>query len=236
METGNSPETVLDRLDGLPSRAELVAAMIERAVLRGELKAGDRLVEREVAEKLGVSKTPVREALKVLARKGVLTSHPYRGTQVRSIDAREARHLYEVRLLLEPEAVRLATPAHDRDTLRNCELTLIDSERLAHDEDLAELSLANRRFHSSLYAPGTNELLRSVLDDIQDQVAMVSVSTWRRRSTWGVEAVEHRAIFEAVAGRDGDLAAKLLHAHIGKFLARVVKNALGEAITKEERG
>jgi DNA-binding GntR family transcriptional regulator len=141
-----------------------------------------------------------------------------------------------VRLVLEPEAVRLATPAHDRDTLRKCELALIDAERLAHDEDLAELCLANRRFHGSLYAPGPNQLLRAMLDDIQDQVAIVSVSTWRRRSTWGVEAEEHRAIFEAVAGRDGELASELLPGHIGKFLARVIENAPREATTKEESG
>jgi DNA-binding GntR family transcriptional regulator len=55
-----------------------------------------------------------------------------------------------VRLVLEPEAVRLATPAHDRDTLRKCELALIDAERLAHDEDPAELCLANRRFHGHI--------------------------------------------------------------------------------------
>lgn len=221
---------VLERLDGALSRADLVAATIERAVLRGELKPGERLVERELAATLGVSKTPVREALMVLARKGVLTSHPYRGTQVRSIDLEGARCIYEARLLLEPEAVRLATPSHNRETLRACEQALIDADLLVHNKDLAELSLTNRRFHSSLYAPGRNELLRSMLDDIQDQVAMVSVSTWRRRSTWEREAKEHRAIFEAVAGGHGDRAAELLHAHVERFLARVVENAPGEGI------
>lgn len=202
-------------------------------MLRGELKPGDRLIERELAAKLGVSKTPVREALKVLARKGVLTAHPYRGTRVRSIDLREASHLYEVRLLLEPEAVRLATPAHNGESLNACKKALLDAERQVREADLAELSLANRRFHASLYAPCSNLLLRSMLDDIQDQVAMVSVSTWRRGSTWAGEAKEHRAILNAVAGRDGERAAELLQAHINGFLARVVEAAPGEGIGKE---
>jgi DNA-binding GntR family transcriptional regulator len=101
---------------------------------------------------------------------------------------------------------------------------------------LDPLSLASRRFHSSLYAPSTNPLLRSMLDDLQDQVAMVGVSTRRRRSTWAGEADEHRAIFEAATGRHADLAAELLHAHIGKFLALVIDHAPREATTKEERG
>lgn len=223
-----------DRLETIPSRAALVEATIERAVLRGELAPGERLVERDLAAKLGVSKTPVREALKVLTRKGLLAAHPYRGTYVRSIDPSEARYLYELRLLLEPEAVRLATPAHDRETLAACGQLLTDAERFAREGDLVELSLANRRFHAMLYTPGPNYVLRSMLDDIQDRAAMVSISSWRRRSTWTVEANEHRAILGAVESRNGQLAADRMQAHIGTFLESVIDAALRETTTKEE--
>jgi DNA-binding GntR family transcriptional regulator len=215
-------EEFLPQLDAI-SRAELVAAAIERGILRGELRAGDRLAERDLAERLGVSKTPVREALKVLARRGLVVSHPYRGTEVRTILREEARHVYQVRLLLEPEAVRLATPLHDAETLGACREALQDAGAAAERGEMADISLANRRFHRALYAPCTNDLLVSLVEDVQDQVAMISVSAWRREATWKNEADEHEAILQAVESRDAESASELLRAHIGKFLATAVE-------------
>ena len=81
---------------------------ISRAILTGELPPGRSLVEADLATALGVSKTPVREALKTLAGAGLVTMSPYRGATVRAIDDATARSIYDMRLLLEPEAVRRA--------------------------------------------------------------------------------------------------------------------------------
>ena len=215
-------EDLLPQLDAI-SRAELVATAIERAILRGDLRAGERLAERDLAERLGVSKTPVREALKVLARRGLVVSHPYRGTQVRTIRPEEARNIYEVRLLLEPEAVRLATPLHDAESLRACRDALREAGAAAERGEMADLSLANRRFHRALYAPCPNDLLVALVEDVQDQVAMISVSAWRREATWTNEADEHEAILRAVESHDAESASDLLRAHIAKFLATAVE-------------
>jgi DNA-binding GntR family transcriptional regulator len=215
-------EDLLPQLDAV-SRAELVAAAIERGILRGDLRAGDRLAERDLAERLGVSKTPVREALKVLARRGLVVSHAYRGTEVRTIRPEEARNIYQVRLLLEPEAVRLAAPLHDADSLRACRDALGDAGAAAERGEMADISLANRRFHRALYAPCTNDLLVALLEDVQDQVAMISVSAWRREATWTHEADEHEGILHAVESHDAESASELLRAHIGKFLATAVE-------------
>lgn len=218
---GTSAE-VLSQLEA-PSRADLVAATIERSILRGELRAGERLAERDLAQRLGVSKTPVREALKVLARKRLVVSHPYRGTEVRTIRREEARSIYEVRMLLEPEAVRLATPLQDAAGLAACQAALDDAVAAAEQGDIADVSLANRRFHRALYAPCPNELLVSMLDDVQDQVAMISVAAWRREATWGGEADEHADILRAVAAREAEPAADKLREHIAKFLRSAVE-------------
>src|SRR5215218_2376366 len=84
------------------SRADVVSEALRRAILGGALPSGERLVERDIAARLNVSKTPVREALRDLARRGLVTAHPYRGTVVRDVDPDMARHIYEVRALLEP--------------------------------------------------------------------------------------------------------------------------------------
>jgi DNA-binding GntR family transcriptional regulator len=94
-----------------PSRTEAVLDAIKHAILAGELRPGQGLVETELAQLLGVSKTPVREALKTLAGAGLVTMSPYRGATVRAIDPASAAAIYDLRLLLEPEAVRRAVQA-----------------------------------------------------------------------------------------------------------------------------
>jgi DNA-binding transcriptional regulator YhcF (GntR family) len=92
----------------IPLRTAAVLDAIKRAILAGELRPGQGLVEADLARRLGVSKTPVREALKTLAGAGLVTMSPYRGATVRAIDADTGRAIYDMRLLLEPEAVRRA--------------------------------------------------------------------------------------------------------------------------------
>ena len=101
----------------LPSRTVAVLEAIKHAILAGELKPGRPLIETDLATVLGVSKTPVREALKTLAGAGLVTMHPYRGAVVRVVDDEQARHIYDLRLLLEPEAlVSAAAWRHDPAT------------------------------------------------------------------------------------------------------------------------
>src|ERR1700691_301617 len=95
----------------IPLRTAAVLDAIKHAILAGELRPGQGLVETELAQLLGVSKTPVREALKTLAGAGLVTMSPYRGATVRAIDPASAAAIYDLRLLLEPEAVRRAVQA-----------------------------------------------------------------------------------------------------------------------------
>ena len=89
----------------LPSRTVAVLEAIKHAILAGELKPGQALVETDLAEVLGVSKTPVREALKTLAGAGLVTMNPYKGAAVRIVDDEQARYVYDARLLIEPVAL-----------------------------------------------------------------------------------------------------------------------------------
>ncbi|NUP49081.1 MAG: GntR family transcriptional regulator, partial [Catenulispora sp.] len=98
------PIAATTRPGTLPSRTEAVQEAIKHAILTGELKPGQPLVESELAADLGVSKTPVREALKTLAGTGLVTMSPYKGAAVREIDRTHARCIYDMRLLLEPVA------------------------------------------------------------------------------------------------------------------------------------
>ncbi len=221
-----------------PSRSEAVLDAIKHAILAGELRPGQGLVETELAQMLGVSKTPVREALKTLAGAGLVTMSPYRGAAVRAIDPASAAAIYDLRLLLEPEAVRRAVQAHavqahpgQADDLRadgtragpdggpwaTAQTALAASGAAA---DQVQRSLANREFHRALYQACGNGLLVKTLDDLRDQTALVSALSWEQVPSWRQEAAEHQAILAAArAGAAAD-AADLLRAHIAGFAAR----------------
>jgi len=224
-----------------PSRTEAVLDAIKHAILAGELRPGQGLVETELAQLLGVSKTPVREALKTLAGAGLVTMSPYRGATVRAIDPASAAAIYDLRLLLEPEAVRRAVQASavqaggvqaggvqaggvqagaggpDEGAWTTAQAALAASDAAA---DQAQRSLANREFHRALYLACGNSLLVKALDDLRDQTALVSVLSWEQGASWQQEAAEHRAILAAARSGAADEAAALLHAHIAGFAGR----------------
>jgi DNA-binding GntR family transcriptional regulator len=199
----------------IPLRTAAVLDAIKRAILAGELQPGQSLVEADLAQALGVSKTPVREALKTLAGAGLVTMSPYRGAAVRVIDGEQAYAIYDLRLLLEPEAVRRAVGHGGAVDAARAALGRADAS-----SGEAERSLANREFHRALYAGCGNPLLVGVLDDLRDQTALISAAAWQQQPSWRQEAGEHRAILAAVAAGDATRASTLLAAHIGSFTAR----------------
>ena len=193
-------------------------------------------METELAQLLGVSKTPVREALKTLAGAGLVTMSPYRGATVRAIDPASAAAIYDLRLLLEPEAVRRAVrpaarpggrrrvrqagpgpgqPAEGTWAAAQAALAASDAAT-----DQAQRSLANREFHRALYLACGNSLLVKTLDDLRDQTALVSVLSWEQGASWQQEAAEHQAILAAARGGAATEAAALLRAHIAGFAGR----------------
>ena len=212
-----------------PSRTEAVLDAIKHAILAGELRPGQGLVETELAQMLGVSKTPVREALKTLAGAGLVTMSPYRGATVRAIDPASAAAIYDLRLLLEPEGVRRAVQAGADQAgpggpagpaagpWAAAQAALATSAAAA---DQAQRSLANREFHRALYLACGNPLLVKTLDDLRDQTALVSVLSWAQGASWQQEAAEHQAILAAARSGAAGEAAALLHAHIAGFAGR----------------
>ena len=145
---------------------------------------GQALVETELAAQFGVSKTPVREALKTLAGTGLVVMSQYKGVTVRMVDAAMAREVYDVRLLLEPEALR-RTIAREGVAGRGRRRRWSGPTGAA---DQADRSLANRDFHRALYLPCGNPLLARMLDEVRDQAALVSTVAWAAIPSWEREA------------------------------------------------
>ncbi len=198
--------------------------------MSGEFGPGETLVEAEVGALLGVSKTPVREALRILAGSGLVTMSTYKGAAVRVMDAETAYAVYDLRVLLEPEAVRRAVErGADFGEARQA-LAAVETGAAAGDR--AKASLTNRLFHRALYVGCGNPLLVEVLDGLRDQAALITVTGWGISPTWQGEAAEHRAILNAAESGNARQTEHLLRQHITDFIDRVGFGLPGERTTE----
>ena len=184
--------------------------------LRGDLRAGlyrpgDRLREEEVARRLGVSRTPVREALGRLVAKGLLEAAGGRGLTVRSLTIPEVLELYAMREILEGSAARLtaqhASPAEIQ--------ALADLEGLFEAQsDAPALARINRAFHEAIFRMARNRYLNGSLEELQDAIALLGPTTLSVAGRPQVAVEEHRAIVQAIAERDAGRAEAVARSHI----------------------
>lgn len=214
---------VLPPLPRSTTTSDLVVDAIRQAILSGRLQPGETLVERRLAELLGVSKTPVREALITLAASGLVTVTPNRGSVVRAVNTEDVHKAYEVRLLLEPWAVAKTVREGGLTTARTAaKAALEDARQHLPDEDHVQLSLANRRFHRALYADCGNEIVVRQLDGLQELAALGAVALlWERWRTWRAEYDEHAEILRAVEAGEAETAERLLRKHIRQSVRRL---------------
>jgi DNA-binding GntR family transcriptional regulator len=214
---------VLPPLPRSTTTSDLVVDAIRQAILSGRLAPGETLVERRLAELLGVSKTPVREALITLAASGLVTVSPNRGAVVRAVNTGDVYKAYEVRLLLEPWAVaRTVREGSRHSATAAARAALDDAKQHLPDEDHVQLSLANRRFHRALYAECGNEIVVRQLDSLQELAALGAVALlWERWRTWRAEYDEHLEILNAVDAGEADAAERLLRKHIRQSVRRL---------------
>ncbi|NUL47112.1 GntR family transcriptional regulator [Cellulosimicrobium funkei] len=214
--------TPLPPLNAAPTRTELIVESLKEAIFSGRLKPGEVLVERRIAEQLGVSKTPVREALIVLQRSG-LVAVGQRSITVRNLSFTDIRHVYEQRVLLEPWAIIDAARADTEFSAAS--LALEEARRHAAAGDNAARALANRRFHRGMYAGSENTIIVTSLDGLQDLTALAVVGVlWEHWPQWEAEGAEHEAILEAARGGNPERSAELMRRHITTSIERAASN------------
>jgi len=194
------------------SLADKAYHAIRGLIVALELAPGALIDERELIERLGIGRTPVREALRRLAQEQLVEVYPRRGMFVTPVDARALARLSEVRAVLEPEAARLAAErATDADRE---ELALLLSELDAGGSELIDL---DERIHRAVYRAAHNDLLESTLE----QYYVLALRIWSigldRAHELGEAVAAHRALLEAIHDGDGDRAAATMRAHVENF-------------------
>jgi DNA-binding GntR family transcriptional regulator len=192
-----------------------VYRVLRDAICEGRLEPNDKLAQIPLAEQLGISRTPVRDALQRLAQEGLVRALSWRGFVVSEFSVRDAVDIYEVRLALEPLAARKAVGLHSRaqiaELLDNCEQTAEIAEA-----EISEVYELNHRFHTGIVEPCENQVLVRTLDQLWQMPASLRMFHAQAVHSHALEQTtqEHRAIVDALMAGDATLVEERVRAHI----------------------
>ncbi|WUD74366.1 GntR family transcriptional regulator [Streptomyces sp. NBC_00510] len=197
-----------------PPAAERVYTHVKQAVLDRRYEGGTLLSEGELAEAVGVSRTPVREALLRLEAEGLLKLYPKKGALVLPVSAQEIADVVETRLLVERHAVMKVVPAPQRLLARLEEL--LDEQRgHAATGDLAAFAAADRCFHAEIVRAAGNRILAHLYDQLRDRQLRMGVATMHAEpGRIAKNVAEHTEILHALRAGDAALAATLVERHV----------------------
>jgi DNA-binding GntR family transcriptional regulator len=196
--------------DDYPPLHGMVIDELRQAILSGRLKPGERLVEERLAEEFGVSRNPVREAIRALASQGLIEVTARRGASVVNMTEQEARETIEVRALLEGHNARLAARRRDKDVIKRIQKVLRKGSQAVASGRPDELTELNLQFHRELGAAGQNTVLGDVLKILRERTAILFSPTdpIHQQRSWDEHAAILRAIIDGEQRRAATLAAE----------------------------
>jgi DNA-binding GntR family transcriptional regulator len=192
---------------------EYVRDSLRAAILGGRLSGGSRLVQADIARELGVSTTPVREALRDLATEGLVRLDAHRGGVVQRLTFADLHEIHELCRLLEPEAMRTVAEIVDDSLLAEASDLAAQMQAQA---DPAEWTVLNRQFHATLVAAIPSLRLQGILRSLRDSAAPYVALAIRSRGVdqFATANAQHAEILEALASRDADRCAELTRIHV----------------------
>lgn len=202
------------RLDNFKPLRELVFDALREAIIAGRLEPGQRLLENQLAEELGVSRTPVREAIRKLELEGFVVMVPRRGAYVASISLKDVTDVFEIRGALEGLAAQLAAERATDEEIEHMERHLVEIGRSVEQRDVVKLVELDTGFHELLYVASRNQRLGQILNLLREQIQRFRTQTLAHPERMKVALEEHRRIVEALAMRDPELARRLAEEHI----------------------
>lgn len=208
---GNNFE--LNMNDYLPLR-DVVFNTLRHAILRGELKPGERLMEIQLANKLGVSRTPIREAIRKLELEGLVLMIPRKGAEVAEITEKSLMDVLEVRGSLEELAVDLACDRITESQLEELKEAAGKFEEALRTRDLTEYAEADVHFHDIIYNATDNQRLVQLLYNLREQMYRYRVEYLKRQEVHQTLLEEHSYIIECIENRNKECAKTAIRTHI----------------------
>ena len=194
------------------SRGELAYQQLFDAIQKGTLKPGTRIRETDIAEEFGISRTPVRDAIRRLENDGLIVHLPHQGAVIKTLDHREIMEMYEMRQVLEGTAAFHA--AQHASDLEIDELIELNDLMLENKEDENGAAEANRLFHQTLYRAANNRYLIDAINNLSNAMALLDGTTLHSSERVENAYNEHREIVNQIQSRNSTEANRAVRAHI----------------------
>ncbi|MGN7384387.1 GntR family transcriptional regulator [Paenibacillus sp. SAFN-117] len=195
---------------------------IKQLILDGELNMGDRIVETRVAKDLGISQTPVREAIRQLCGEGILIVVPNKGPMVRTFDQKDVYEIYSLRAVTEGMAIRLATLNASEEDIDSLKQFYEEMKRKEEDPAVDSLLSDSLHIHQTIMRLSNHSRLIQTYDSISFQISMVN-RILGRESTKRKEVEQHQELVEALASRNPEHAEKTMRRHIYRSYGEYVQ-------------
>lgn len=211
------------------------ADLIRQAIVGGRVSPGQRLKEEELAQQLGISRTPVREALLVLQTEGLVEASPNRGATVRKYELPDLEDMYELRALLEGNAARRAATRIDAHSLRRLHESCARFDKLVGGSDLSSLVAENALFHETILAAADSERLADMVRQVIAMPLVYKSYFWYSPEQAKASAHCHRQLTNALERHDPGRAESIMREHVYEA-ADVLAQHMGSAETSAEPG
>ena len=210
----------------LPLR-DVVFQTLRQAILRGELKPGERLMEIHLAQKLGVSRTPVREAIRKLELEGLVLMIPRKGAVVAEITISDLEDVLEVRMALEELAVKHACRQITPEQLSQLHILAEEFRQTLYGDDVGACAQADMKFHEAIYAATGNGRLVQILNNLREQMYRYRMEYMKDKRMYKLLIDEHDAIRKAIKKKDKEKAGQVMRTHIINQQEAIERNLAG---------
>ena len=222
------------RLDSYQPLREVVCETLRDAIRRGVLKPGERLMEIQLAEELGVSRTPVREAIRKLELEGYVIMMPRRGTYVANLSIRDVNEVFEIRTSLESLASGLAAERITDEELDHLQRLLVQIGMYIEQGDIEKIVEVDTEFHGLLYQASRNQRLIGIISNLREQLTQFRKTSMSFPGRLKATLEEHRAIVDAIAQGDVKAAQTAAEHHMEKSEQTLLTSM--EAMKKKTQG
>lgn len=202
------------KLDNYKPLREIVFEAIREAIINGDLKQGERLMETQLADEMGVSRTPVREAIRKLELEGFVVMIPRKGAYVAGLSLKDIVDVFEIRAALEALAGSLAAERMTDDELEELERLLVRIGECAERKDVEQFVELDTQFHDILFQASRNARLSQMINNLRDQIQRFRTTSLAYPGRLKYAFDEHKKIVEALSERNSELVAILAKDHI----------------------
>ncbi|HHY06798.1 MAG TPA: GntR family transcriptional regulator [Clostridia bacterium] len=218
------------KLDNFKPLRDVVFETLREAIIKGVLKPGERLMENQLAENMGVSRTPVREAIRKLELEGFVNVISRKGTYVSELSYKDVHEIYEIRATLESLACGLAAERATASEIEEMERYLIEENDYLYHEDILLTVKTDIGLHELIYKATRNEKIMGIMSNLKEHLYRLRCTSITLPGRKKRSLIEHQGIVDAIAAREVELAQKLGQEHIvhaEQAMLALLRNKLG---------